>query len=133
MGVVAREDRSREADGFLMFAPKTTSEVSYKQYVADLFYDGKNQETSARLTLRMPQFAESFVVKRTGTVDQVLGEIGGFEGLMIMLIGILSGLMHVLMRLRRQNMRLRCQYCARSDDGPEAVAAEAVKVQAEAV
>ena len=122
VGVVAREDRTHEADGFLMFAPAATAAVSYKQYVADLFYEGKNLESSARLTLRMRQFAESFVVQRTGTVDEVLGEIGGFEGLMIMFIGALSGLVHVLTRLRRL-------YCAGSDvgsdGGPNRAAAEA--------
>ena len=95
--------------------------LSYKQYVADLFYEGKNLESSARLTLRMRQFAESFVIQRTGTVDQVLGEIGGFEGLMIMLIGALSGLVHVLTRLRRL-------YCAGSDGGPDAAPPEAVEI-----
>ena len=116
-----REDRTREADGFLMFAPEGVQAVSYKQYVADLFYEGKNLESSARLTLRMRQFAESFVIQRTGTVDQVLGEIGGFEGLMIMLIGALSGLVHVLTRLRRL-------YCAGSDGGPDAAPPEAVEI-----
>ena len=111
VGVVAREDRTHEADGFLMFAPEPGAAVmSYKQYVADLFYEGKNPETSSRLTLRMRQFAESFVIQRTGTLDSVLGEIGGFEGLLLMLIGVFSALVHVLTRLRRM-------FCAGSDGG----------------
>ena len=121
VGVVAREDLTQKADGFLMFAaPEPDAAVmSYKQYVADLFYEGKNPETSSRLTLRMRQFAESFVIQRTGTLDSVLGEIGGFEGLLLMLIGVFSALVHVLTRLRRM-------FCAGSDGhkcGPDAVVA----------
>ena len=112
VGVVAREDRTQKADGFLMFAaPEPDAAVmSYKQYVADLFYEGKNPETSSRLTLRMRQFAESFVIQRTGTIDSVLGEIGGFEGLLLMLIGVFSALVHVLTRLYRM-------FCAGSVGG----------------
>ena len=58
VGVVAREDRTHEADGFLMFAPEPgAAVVTYKQYVADLFYEGKNPfkgEVHARVLTTAP-------------------------------------------------------------------------------
>lgn len=100
IGLVTRADHTRAAEGFLMFRPKSLA-TSYEPYVADLFYDGKNVDSAARLQLRMRQFAEGFEVSRPGTLDQVLGEIGGFEGLVLMMMSACAGCASLLMRLCR--------------------------------
>ena len=73
---------------------------------SDLFYDGKNLESVAKLQLRAAQFAQSFTIERVGTFDQVLGEIGGFEGLMLMLIGLFAGVISLCIRFLSAERKL---------------------------
>ena len=89
LGVVSHTDNS-DLMSFLLFKFGSSKPTTYTPYLADLFYDGKNLENSARLALQMKQFAEAFVLENSATLDQMLGEIGGFEGLLLMIFGLLA-------------------------------------------
>jgi hypothetical protein len=74
VGVVAREN---EVGG-------TTS---YQTYNADLFYEGKNQNTTAEMNIKMKQFGEKFTTSRPGDLLTVFGAIGGMMGLLLSILG----------------------------------------------
>jgi len=53
-----------------------------KPYASDLFYDGKNDNTTALLRLRASQFAHVATVAKDGAFVDVLAQVGGFHAVL---------------------------------------------------
>ncbi|KAL1526701.1 hypothetical protein AB1Y20_015401 [Prymnesium parvum] len=101
LGIVARSVE-QTTEEFIMFGGDTTVlNSTFKLYTADLFYEGKNEDTTARFQIKMKQFAEQYIISRPGTLAEVLGEIGGFEGLILMMIACFSGVVSLAALLFR--------------------------------
>ena len=61
----------------------------YELFNQDLFYEGKNADTSASLRIKMSQFAQVFRTSRPGSIADVFGDVGGFSSIVLSICGLL--------------------------------------------
>mmetsp|Transcript_4863 Transcript_4863/g.11382 ORF Transcript_4863/g.11382 Transcript_4863/m.11382 type:complete len:365 (+) Transcript_4863:209-1303(+) len=88
-------------------------------YNGDMFYDGKNSDTSALLRIRVQQFASVFTHERPGTPLDILADVGGFSGLVLPVLAILKVLIDFI------------QHKLKKDDEDDEIDIEALKKDVE--
>lgn len=66
--------------------------ATLQPYMADLFYEGKNDGSEAHLRLRMRQYIDVFRVSRPGDLLGVFSAIGGFAASWASAVGIMLAL-----------------------------------------
>ena len=68
---------------------------------SDMFYDGKNSEETALLRIRLAQFANVGNVQVPGTWLDILAEIGGANGLLMIFLGAIRRIVLAITRNER--------------------------------
>ena len=85
IGVVVREHEDE------------STPTRYELFNQDLFYEGKNADTSASLRIKMSQFAQVFRTSRPGSIADVFGDVGGFSSIVLSICGLLCTLVGLIL------------------------------------
>ena len=80
--------RRRLVGSWMPWEPEQVVSENVEPFVDDLFYVGKNVRSEAMLHIATSQTALLVTVSRSGTLAAAFGEIGGVNGLLIALLGI---------------------------------------------
>jgi len=67
--------------------------VPNARFVSDLFYDGKNSDSSAELRVKVTQLSTSAQKSKPGTVFDVFAAVGGFATILFPLTTLLKNLL----------------------------------------